>query len=133
MKALAFIRVFKRFTARRGTPDVIVDSILLQILRTQWRIGKINKLVIGKDFQVRDAELPFISEIGEKQYANLPICQILLILFDITIDNCELSNNKPVNDSKRAEDRLEWPRKRDKTYDSYKTDIIDSSSTWGEC
>ena len=44
---------------------------------------------------------------------------------------------KPVNESKGAdeihivEDRLERPKKRDNTYESYKIDMVDYSSTGG--
>ena len=67
------------------------------IPRTQWCIGKASKLVIGKDAQVRGAELVVISKTEEKT-----VCQRLiqkLIQFELTTDIRELSNNKPVNDS----------------------------------
>ena len=67
------------------------------IPRTQWCIGKASKLVIGKDAQVRGAELVVISKTEEKT-----VCQRLiqkLIQFELTTDTRELSNNKPVNDS----------------------------------
>ena len=44
--------------------------------RTQWRIGKINKLIIGKDAQVRGAELVVISKTGEKTVCQRPIQKI---------------------------------------------------------
>ena len=65
---------------------------------TQWYIGKINKLVTGKDAQVRGAELVVISKTEEKTVCQRPIQK--LIPFELTTDNRELSNNKPVNDSK---------------------------------
>ena len=65
---------------------------------TQWNIGKINKLVTGKDAQVRGAELVVISKTEEKLVFQRPIQK--LIPFELTADNRELSNNKPVNDSK---------------------------------
>ena len=65
---------------------------------TQWHIGKINKLVTGKDAQVRGAELVVISKTEEKTVFQRPIQK--LIPFELTADNRELSNNKPVNDSK---------------------------------
>ena len=79
-----------------------VEDILLikgeeNIHRTQWCIGKACKLVIGKDAQVRGAELVVISKTEEKT-----VCQRLiqkLIQFELTTDIRELSNNKPVNDS----------------------------------
>ena len=67
------------------------------IPRTQWCIGKASKLVIGKDAQVRGAELVVISKTEEKT-----VCQRLiqkLIQFELSTDIRELSNNKPVNDS----------------------------------
>ena len=67
------------------------------IPRSQWCIGKASKLVIGKDAQVRGAELVVISKTEEKT-----VCQRLiqkLIQFELTTDIRELSNNKPVNDS----------------------------------
>ena len=63
-------------------------------------IGKINKLVIGKDAHVRGAELVVISKTGEQTVCQRSIQK--LIPFVITTDNHELSNNKPVNDKKRA-------------------------------
>ena len=70
--------------------------------RTQWRIGKIKRLVIGKDAQIRGAELVVISKTGEKTVCQRPVQK--LIPFEITTDNHELSCNKPVNDSKRADE-----------------------------
>ena len=37
--------------------DIVLIKGEENVPRTQWRIGKINKLVIGKDAQVRGAEL----------------------------------------------------------------------------
>ena len=70
--------------------------------RTQWRIGKIKRLVIGKDAQIRGAELVVISKTGEKTVYQRPVQK--LIPFEITTDNHELSCNKPVNYSKRADE-----------------------------
>ena len=67
------------------------------IPRTQWCIGKASKLVIGKDAQVRGAELVVISKTEEKTVCQRPIQK--LIQFELTTDIRELSNNKPVNDS----------------------------------
>ena len=68
--------------------------------RTKWRIRKKNKLVIRKDTQVRGAKLVVVSKTGEKTVCQRPIQK--LITFEITTDNLELSDNKPVNDSKTA-------------------------------
>ena len=46
--------------------DIVLIKGKENVSRTQWRIGKINKLVIGKDAQVRGAELVVISQTGEK-------------------------------------------------------------------
>ena len=43
------------------------------IPRTQWCIGKASKLVIGKDAQVRGAELVVISKTEEKTVCQSPI------------------------------------------------------------
>ena len=80
-----------------------VEDILLikgeeNIHHTQWCIGKASKLVIGKDAQVRGAELVVISKTEEKTVCQSPIKK--LIHFELTTDNRELSNNKPVNNSK---------------------------------
>ena len=69
---------------------------------TQWRIGNISKLGIGKDAQVRGAKLVVISKTREKTVCQRPIQK--LIPFKIITDNRELSNNKPVNDSKGADE-----------------------------
>ena len=77
--------------------DIVLIKGEENVPRTQWRIGKTNKLVIGKDAQVRGAELVVISKTEEKT-----VCQRLiqkLIQFELTADIRELSNNKPVNDS----------------------------------
>ena len=81
------------------------DIVLIckeNVSRTQWGIGKINKLVVGKDAQVRGAELVVIFKTGEKTVCRRPIQK--LMPFEITINNDELSNNEAVNDSKRAEE-----------------------------
>ena len=53
----------------------------------QWHNGKINKLVTGKDAQVKGAELVVLSKTVEKQYANV---QYKLIPFEIGTNNHEL-------------------------------------------
>ena len=53
------------------------DTVLIKgeenVPCTQWHIGKINKLVIGKDAQVRGAELVVISKTEEKTVCQSPI------------------------------------------------------------
>ena len=70
-----FIFLVFSFKFYYGTLDHHRDIVLIEdeenVPRTRWRIGKINKLVIGKDAQVRGAELVLISKTGEKQYANV--------------------------------------------------------------
>ena len=55
---------------------MIEDIVLIKgeenVPRTQWRIGKINKLVIRKDAQAWGAELVVISETGEKTVCQRP-------------------------------------------------------------
>ena len=51
--------------------DIVLIKDEEKAPHTQWRIGKIKRLVIGKDAQVRGAELVVISKTGEKQYANV--------------------------------------------------------------
>ena len=83
--------------------DIVLINGEENVPRTQWRIGKINKLVIGKDAQVRGAELVVISKTEEKTVCQRPIQK--LIPFELTTDNRELSNNKPVKDSKGEDER----------------------------
>ena len=82
--------------------DVVLIKGEKNIPRTHWCIGKANKLVIEKDAQVRGAELVVISKTEVKTVCQRPIQK--LIPFEITTDNRELSNNKPVNDSKEADE-----------------------------
>ena len=44
--------------------DIVLVKGEEKVPRTQWSIGKINKLVIGKDAQVRGAEVMVISKPG---------------------------------------------------------------------
>ena len=44
--------------------DIVLIKGEENVPRTQWSIGKINKLVIGKDAQVRGAEVMVISKPG---------------------------------------------------------------------
>ena len=85
----------------KGNALNVGDIVLIKgeenVPRTQWRIGKINKLVIGKDAQVRGAELVVISKTAGKTVCQRPIQK--LIPFEITTNKRELSNNKPVNHS----------------------------------
>ena len=62
----------------------------------------IKKLVIEKDAQARGAEVVAISQTGEKTVCQSPIQK--LIPFETTTDNHKLSNNKPVNGSKRTDE-----------------------------
>ena len=75
--------------------EIILIKREENVARTQCYIGKINKLVIGKDAQVRGAELVVISKTGEKTVCQSPIQK--LILFEITTENRELSNNIPLS------------------------------------
>ena len=50
--------------------DIVLINGEENVPRTQWRIGKINKLVIAKDAQVRGAELVVIYKTGEKSMAT---------------------------------------------------------------
>ena len=50
--------------------DIVLIKGEENVPRTQWRIGKINKLVIAKDAQVRGAELVVIYKTGEKSMAT---------------------------------------------------------------
>ena len=81
--------------------DIVLIKGEKNFPRIQWPIGKINKLVIGKNAQVKGAKLMVISKTGEKSVCQRPIQK--LIPFKITTDNHELSNNKPVDDSQRAD------------------------------
>ena len=82
--------------------DIVLIKREEKVALTQWCIGKIKKLVIRKDPQVRGAELVAISKIGEKTVCQRPIQK--LIPFEITADNWELSNKKRVIDSKGADE-----------------------------
>ena len=77
------------------------DTVLIKgeenVPCSQWPIGKINKLVIGKDAYVRGAELVVISKTEEKTVCQRPIQK--LIPFELPTDNRDRSNNKPVNNS----------------------------------
>ena len=53
--------------------DIVLIKGEEKVPRTQWSIGKINKLVIGKDAQVRGAELVVISKTEEKTVCQSPI------------------------------------------------------------
>ena len=75
--------------------EIILIKREENVARTQCYIGKINKLVIGKDAQVRGTELVVISKTGEKTVCQSPIQK--LILFEITTENRELSNNIPLS------------------------------------
>ena len=82
------------------------DTVLIKgeenVPCTQWHIGKIKKLVIGKDAQVRGAESVVISKTEEKTVFQRPIQK--LTPFELTTDYRELSNSKPVNDSKGTDE-----------------------------
>ena len=53
------------------------DKVLIKdeenVPGTQGRIGKIKRLVIGKDAQVRGAELVVISKTGGKRVCQRPV------------------------------------------------------------
>ena len=97
----------------------------------------IKKLVIEKDAQARGAEVVAISQTGEKTVCQSPIQK--LIPFETTTDNHKLSNNKPVNGSKRTDEMHILKSRRptlkakeeENTYKSYNTDMVDYSSTGG--
>ena len=82
--------------------DIVLIKGEENVPRTQWHIGKISKLVIGKDAQVRGAELVVISKTREKTVCQRPMQK--LIPFETNTDRREFSNNKPVNDSKGADE-----------------------------
>ena len=71
------------------------DMILIKgeenVPPTQWRIGKINKLIIGKDVHIRGVELVVISKTGEKTVCQRPIQK--LILYEIDHELYEMTMN----------------------------------------
>ena len=75
--------------------DIVLIKRAENVARAQCYIGQINKLVIGTDAQVRGTELVVISKTGEKTVCQSPIQK--LILFEITTENRELSNNIPLS------------------------------------
>ena len=83
--------------------DIVLINGEENVPRTQWHIGKANNLVIGKDAQVRGAEFVVTSKTEEKTVCQRPIQK--LIPFELTTDNRELSNNKPIKDSKGEDER----------------------------
>ena len=107
--------------------DIVLIQAEEDIPRTQWCIGKANKLVIGKDAQVRGAELVVTSKTEEKGVCQRPIQK--LIPFELTADNGELSNNKPVNDSKGEDEthilNSRKPTRKDKEEGKYLRELQD--------
>ena len=101
-----YLNELRQHHINRKEKHQVRDTVLIKgqenVPRTQWRIGKISKLVIGKDAQVRGEELVVISKTGEKTVCQRSIQK--LIPFHITKDNHELSNNKPVNDGEREDE-----------------------------
>ena len=69
-----------------------------------------SKQVIGKAAQVRGAEFVVTSKTEEKTVCQRPIQK--LIPFELTRDNRELSNNKPVKDSKWADETHRFNSRR---------------------
>ena len=49
--------------------------------RNQWRLGKVEQLIVGKDKQIRGAKLRLISKGGVKTTAYRPVQ--ILIAFEI--------------------------------------------------
>ena len=82
--------------------DIVLIKDEEKVPRTQWRIGKIKRLVFGKDAQVRGAELVVISKTGEKTVYKRRVQKLIPV--EITTDNHEPSINEPVKDSKRADE-----------------------------
>ena len=90
--------------------DIVLINGEENVPRTQWHIGKANNLVVGKDAQVRGAEFVVTSKTEEKTVCQRPIQK--LIPFELTRDNRELSNNKPVKDSKWADETHRFNSRR---------------------
>lgn len=65
--------------------------------------GKIEKLFVGKDAQVRGTELTVISKSGGKTLYQHPLQRLLP--FEIITDNNELIDDKyNINDSRRVDE-----------------------------
>ena len=95
-----FEKVYRKKIFKKYVRDIVLFKGGENVPRTQWHIGKINKLVrkgcpIEKDDQVRGAELAVISKTWEKIVCQRPMQK--LIPFEITTDKHELSNNEPLS------------------------------------
>ena len=68
---------------RLGDVVLIKDDVITP--RMMWKIGKVERLVVGKDGYVRGAELTVISNQGKRTTASRPITK--LIPFEIVEDD----------------------------------------------
>ena len=67
------------------------------IPRSQWRLGKVEKLITGNDNKVRGAKLTVVSKGGERTFCNRPVQK--LIPFEIVNedDYCNVNEGKRVD------------------------------------
>ena len=77
LSTTAFLNCLRRFAARRGTPQLILsgEPVLVyeeKVSRCNWKMGVVEKLVVGKDGRVRGAKIKLITK-GKPVYIDRPI------------------------------------------------------------
>ena len=77
--------------------DVVLIKDDTHVPRSQWRLGKVEKLIVGKDNRVRGAKLTVISKGGERTTCSRPVQK--LIPFEIVEDDA----NHYVNEGQRVD------------------------------
>ena len=88
--------------------DVVIIRDDLHTPRSQWRMGKVEELVVGKDGSTRGAKLRVISKQGKRTTAYRPLQK--LIPFEIVTDDTIPTPNIEIDTSEHLEQHGEMHR-----------------------
>ena len=77
--------------------DVVLIKDDCHIPRFQWRLGKVEKLIIGNDNKVRGAKLTAVSKGGDGTFSNRPVQKLIPFEIVNNDDNCNVNEGKRVD------------------------------------
>ena len=94
MNELRQHHIYQHTTSNEKRELVEGDIVLIKddnIPRNNWRKGKVEKLVIGKDGKTRGAKLTMVSKSGQRTSAARPVQK--LVPLEIVIDKMHDNSN----------------------------------------
>ena len=95
--------MYKKENVKSNANKLVKGDVVLirddnKLPRNQWRLGKIESLVVGNDGNVRGAQLTSISKCGKRTNAFRPVQKLIPL---------EITNGENIDDNKNADSNTE--------------------------